>query len=231
MRFHTLTRVSALASQNKDYFHDELRLFIQNVLSKHIINKVFFITMMAENGGTPGGVRPSLVSALESLRAKMDAGLSLKKTPDNLDNLREYFQVEILPHLLELRYLNRAEKSALEARFDATKEANQQLASLVEQRDNIIYQHACLSLQVTSKRSEEQFKMPDGIGSHLDHQTKMRLLTEEEVRRKDLQEKLLQLTSEVKIIEQTSTKNEKQLNHAKPYIEQLINAVDLTISL
>lgn len=55
-----------------------------------------------------------------------------------------------------------------------------------------------------------------------DHDMRMRLLDEEELRRKDLQERLKESSKETKAIEATCSQGAIKLDQVKPYIKQLL---------
>lgn len=189
-----------------------------------------------------------LQETLRQLRLKVDEVFVLKQQPDNLTNVKEFYKTDLLPHLLQIRKLNRSEKNALEAKYKKVKELSQVLYDTQQICDNLAFEADCLvtevgkvsplvrtshneqtaemnGMEVDSAQQNGKYFDSDVVGRD-DHITRLRLLDEEQAKRIALQEKLLQIKAEARDLESARRHNVAQLNQLKPPIKQLIEKVD-----
>lgn len=187
----------------------------------------------------------ALRASILSLRSELE-DFSRNHGPDRE---REY-ETKILPHLCQLRKLNRLSKESGAYNNKRVEELNNRLVYMSEQCDNITFEGQCLNHEVVSAkhRLSPSKHRPDSQGDiemrsetngndmsffdfekvgQLDHQTRLQVLDNEETKRKGLQAKLEEVKSEATEIELVCQASEAQLNRIKPYIKQLLDKVDL----
>lgn len=187
-----------------------------------------------------------LKEMLNILRSKVESAGNIKKDREATLNL---YKAEILPNLLQLRRLNRDSKDRLEEKHEKVKELSQRLVSSHQACQNLLFEASCLDHEVASAKerlsprkvpvgaqSGAELNIESGQGNdmsffdvekvgRLDHETRTRLLEEEERRRKKLRDELEALTKETENIEVICEQSAQQLDQVKPYIKQLIDKV------
>lgn len=162
------------------------------------------------------------------------------------------YEQKILPHLCELRNLNRSSKEMGEIKNKKIDDLDRRLVQLQEQCDNITFEVQCLSHEVVSAKNRLSPSKPrlDGQGQgdvdmqivsngndmsffdvekvgQMDHLARLNILASEETKRKALQNKLEEVKTETNEIDLVCQASEAQLNRIKPYIKQLLDKVDL----
>jgi len=193
----------------------------------------------------------NLKETLTILQGHVDQALSLKSNPEGQNAIQQLYRNEVLPHLLQLRRLNRVGKDSLATKYQKLKEWNQKLIDLQQTCDSLSFESSCLKAEVNSVRDRasqsqaltnghdnEQAMGDEPLGgdgieifdvdavAKLDHETRMRILDEEEDKRRSLRAKLSQLSEETKNIELSCLQTTNQLNQVKPYIRQLVEKVE-----
>lgn len=178
------------------------------------------------------------IDLVEGIREDREATLKLYKT-------------EILPRVLLLRQLNRNSKDKLEEKHERVKELNRRLHIPYETCNNLIFEVSYLKYEVDvakeklSTKNEQvdsegdvqmenepmvenkiDFFDAEKVGM-FDHQTRVKMLEEEETKRKALCEKLSHLKEETDNIELICSQTEEQLDQIKPFIKQLVDRVKL----
>lgn len=181
----------------------------------------------------------SLAAVLVQLRTQIESLAALPTEQIQKEQLIDTYRAELTPYLLELRKKQRLEMDSLEARHDKLRLLNKELVNLQEKCDCVIYEASCLG-------SEEEEVKPKACGSDspvkngydsfqpeaiekLDHETRMRLLDEEETRRKNLVDKMNQLNDETNKIALLNADCASQINEVKPYVKQLLDKVTPTL--
>lgn len=170
--------------------------------------------------------------ALQFIKTKVDEVVKLKQIPGNMEQIKELYKTELIPHMLTLRRLNRIEKNNMESNNKRVKELNQKLVSLHQECDCLTFEASCLGFEVSSVRPTKN-TIEDGIEPEMngkpDHSTRMKLLEEEEIRRKELKDVLARLVEETKEIESLCSSSTTQIDQVKPYIRQLLEKVGPTL--
>lgn len=183
-----------------------------------------------------------LSGTLLSLKTQIESLVALRLTqPIETEKLVNIYRTQLTPNLLMLRSKQRSEMEQLESCSEKLKELNRELLNLQEQCDCVIYEGSCLGSEVEGvkqeackSKSESPMKNgcdsfdPEAIGE-LDHETRMRLLDEEETKRKTLLDKKNELDEETTKIAQLNAECASQLNEVKPYIKQLLDKVSPTL--
>lgn len=158
------------------------------------------------------------------LKSKLDDALGVKHTLGQ-PAFTEIFHNEIAPILISLRKENRDEKNRVEEKNKKIKELYRKLLTIQDACDCIEFEVDCLRCDVATIRNSIDSDSADKNGSDIDHETRMRLLDEEEIKRKELQRKLAALNDETKDIEIACSRKADQLNQVKPYIKILLDKV------
>lgn len=96
-------------------------------------------------------------------QATLDLNDALIKIKSEIDSLKEVavvssetereqilskYQTNVLPHLLQLRRLNRTSKDKLETKHDKVRELNRKLDNLHDYWENIVFEASCLNSDV-----------------------------------------------------------------------------------
>lgn len=199
--------------------------------------------VLMETSGDLGMV--DLRNCLIQLKQKVEALVSMKRGKTDNEAIDQYYKTQLLPLILKVRRLNRLEKNELDSMTRKAKVLNQDLRTLSETCACLEFEAACLSKDVSNvpipkrptKKLNELSNNLNGdifdidlVAGH-DHQTRMRLLDEEQDKRRQLQQKLINLTDELNTIERSSTINARQLDQVKPYIRQLLEKIEQTTNL
>lgn len=195
-----------------------------------------------------------LRQAINNLKCHVNQVIALKKSGENNEQIHQIYKNDMLPHLLLLRHLYRTRKDSLEEQVGRVKDLNQQLVSLSLACDSTLFEADCLNYEVVSNKDKlspirknrtdkdgdvemidevENSKLRNGTSSYfdadevgqLDHDTRTKLLNEEETKRKDLQEKLAKLSKVTENIEIICNESASQFNAIKPHMKQLVDAV------
>lgn len=195
-----------------------------------------------------------LRKAINNLKCHVNRVMSLKKSSENQEQIQQIYRNDMLPYILLLRHLYRSSKDSLEEQVERVKKLNQQLVSLSLACDSILFEADFLNYEVMSNKDKlthpkkhridkdgdvemldevATSKLKNGTSSYfdadevgrLDHETRTKLLNEEETKRKDLQEKLAQLSKVTENIEVICNESASQFSAIKPYMKQLVDAV------
>lgn len=156
-----------------------------------------------------------LLPILQSLKSDVDQIAIYKQTSDNNEQIQELYMNSILPNLLQLRKINRIEKNHHESKNNRIRDLNKTLTSLQHTYDCLAFEASCLNPRVIISDAEAL--------RGVDHETRMKCLDEEEDKRKNLQEKLAQLTAETKDLESLYSASSNELKSVKPYVVQLLD--------
>lgn len=178
----------------------------------------------------------SLTQVLLAIKTQIESLVALRNAgPIDTEQLMKIYRTELVPNLLELRNRQRLDMDELESRHRKLKELNQELLNLQDQCDCVTYEASCLGSEVNDvkqKACKSESPVKNGCDSFnldtigkLDHETKMRLLDEEEVKRKALVEKMNELNDETTKIAQLNAECASQIDNVKPYIKQLLDKV------
>lgn len=193
-----------------------------------------------------------LRETLIKLKAETDdlRSLTISNGIDREQTIATYHS-NVLPHLLQLRRLNRMSKDKLELKHEKVRQLNRELVNLHDRCENITYEALCLNHEVsvakkrlsptksrivetkgdaiskmeTNGHTDTDFFDAEKVAA-LDHKTRLEKLDEEEKRRKDLEDKLSRVTTETNEMDSLSKSTETQLNRIKPYIKQLVDRLD-----
>lgn len=157
----------------------------------------------------------TLKDSLIHLRGKFDDARALKSDGDSL---KEFYRNEFLPHMLQLRRLNRIEKDRLYNKNERIKDLNLKIMNLQQQYDCLSFEASCQLYRVGGGDLPKKVTIED-------HVTRMQSLDEEELKRKEFEEKLIQLSEETVSIEQACSENSQKLAQVKPYVKQLVERV------
>lgn len=191
--------------------------------------------------------------AVNNIRADLEV-FSKQHTnaKEDRDQLMNHYNQKILPNLCELKRLNRLTREMGEVKNKNVDALNAELVLLREQCDNITFEAKCLEHEVNGAKRRLSPTKParvDGQGdmqmqnvesngndmsffdmervSQMDHVTRLQVLESEEAKRKSLQEKLSEVTSETTQIELACQTSEDMLNGVKPYIKQLLEKIEM----
>lgn len=172
----------------------------------------------------------SQVESIESIRHDRGAVL-------------EFYKSNLLPNLLQLRHRSRASKDKLEEQHDRVNKLNANLVRLQEHSSNLAFEAACLANEVESAKNKwSSPKKVDADGdvemihqngndvdffamdkvAGLSHEEKLKILEDEEMKRKDLQAKLVVIKEETQKTASESETTEQQLLNLKPIIQTLV---------
>lgn len=193
-----------------------------------------------------------LKQTIDKLKIHVDQVMSIRKSGENLEHIPQIYRNDMLPHILSLRHLYRTKKDALEGQVARVRDMNQKLVTLSLACDSASFEADCLNFEVVSDKNklspkksncldrdgdvemeDDTSRLRNGTSSHfdseevgrLDHETRTKLLNEEETKRKELQEKLAQLCKVTEKIEIICNESETQFSSIKPYMKQLVDAV------
>lgn len=187
-----------------------------------------------------------LRDCLIELRQKTDKLFTMKKLQSTPEEVATFYKAEVTPLLLNVRRHNRKEKNDLESRNKRTKELHQNLRLLAETCNSLEFEVSCLQNEVSNiPKVKQQLQITNMNGPNSDdneifdvdtvfkqdHKSRMRLLDEEQDRRRLLQQKLVHLSDEIDTIERSSNLNNKQLDQVKPFIKQLLDKIGQNISM
>lgn len=193
---------------------------------------------------TPNSDRPTheLKENLTALSAKIVQFGALRT---DREVALKFYKTEILPHLLQLRRLNRLAKDKLEEKHAEISDMNRRLINLYKYSEDLKFEASCLDDEVVRAKREQigaegnaemkteamsngndmSFFDADKIAS-LDHETRISLLEEQETERKRRRDELSQLMQETEGIEKLCHLGESELNMVKPHIKQLVERVE-----
>lgn len=179
----------------------------------------------------------TLKDQLIELKSKVDQVLTLKQTPDSAGTIKNFYATDVVDQLMQLRRTNRAEKDGLEERLKKAKELNGKLILLQEECDCLMFETACLSVEVDTDEmthgmeSDTETSAENGyLEAKVAHEARLRSLEDEEIKRRELMDKLSRLSENTKEIEKLCTTNSDQLNQVKPSIKQLLDKVSSTLN-
>lgn len=191
----------------------------------------------------------TLVDIIERLKSGCDKVFVLKQTTGaTSEDVIGLYRTELLPDLLKLRAQNRLEKDQLEEKCENVKKLFDEFNDLQEICDSFSFMVSSIKSDVVSQRKQDEVasnspvkRLTNGISTpskesaddifdldsviKLDHETRMRMLDEEERRRRDLQEQLSQSNADIKAYEISCTQSTSQMNEVKPHIKLFIDKV------
>lgn len=186
----------------------------------------------------------SLKDCLMDLKLKVENLQNLRKMQPTQEDLANFYKTDILPLLLQVRKINRMEKNELESLNKKIREMNQNLRTIAENCDCLEFEAAWIRNDVNKvTATDKPEELSNGIPTkpsinHFDvnsvalkdHETRMRLLDDEQDRRRQLQQRLVHLNEEINSIERSTNLNSKQLEQVKPFIRQLLDKIAQTTS-
>jgi len=192
-----------------------------------------------------------LIDVLESIKSSLEF---VNDNRSEREKVIETYRSTILPNLLKIRLLNRISKDKLEEKYHQIRIVEQQLVNLHNTWENLTFEAAYLRHQVTSakerlsprkqssafpkadihKVNDSDAELPDpkddyfdpDIVSKLDHEQRTKVLELEESKRRQLCDRLSEMTSETNEIDLLCQASEQEISRVKPYIKQLLDKVD-----